>query len=110
MPVLKNRYKRGQRGFGRNQNASAPQAAVVVTSTGTTNMTLTFSLPVVVSGNIATTVATRTLVSQTQVSPTVITQVWSGNVTALAYTFPSQPANVRTQLGGTVSGTSGTFP
>ena len=102
-------HRQNRRKLGRGQSPTAAGCTVAVTSTGTTNVTLTFSRPVVVTGNIPTTVATRTLVSQTVVSGTVVTQVWSGNVTTLAYTVPSNPANVMTYQGGAVAGTTGTF-
>lgn len=103
-------HRASRRHLSHGQQAVASGAAVVVSSTGTTNVTLTFSQPVVVSGTINNTVATRTLVSQTIVSPTVVTQVWSGTVSTLAYTVPAGAANVSTYQGGPVLGTTGTFP
>jgi hypothetical protein len=103
-------HRKNRRKLGRGQFATATGVAVVVTSTGTTNMTMTFARPVVVTGTIPSTVAGKTLVSQTVVSGTVVTQVWSGNVTGLAYTVPAGAANVLTQQGGPTTGTSGTFP
>jgi hypothetical protein len=103
-------HRRSRRTFPRNQAVTAASVTAAVTSSGTTNMTLTFSAPVVVTGNIATTVATRTLVSQTVVSATVVTQVWSGNVTTLAWTVPANDPNVATYQGGRLAGNAGTFP
>jgi hypothetical protein len=103
-------HRVSRRKLGRGQYPASNGITVVVTSSGTTNMTLTFSRPVVVTGTIPSTVATRTLVSQTVVSPTVVTQVWSGNVTALAYTVPSNAANVSSYQGGALVGAAGTFP
>jgi hypothetical protein len=103
-------HRRNRRQIGRNQSTAVAGVAVAVTSTGTTNVTLTFARPVVVTGNIGTTVATKTLSSQTIVSPTVVTQVWSGNVATLAYTLPAGDPNVRTQQGGMTLGAAGTFP
>lgn len=105
-----NLTSKNRRSLGKNRTAATPPAVPTVTSTGTTNFTITFSKPVVVKGTIATTVATKTLVSQTQTSPTVVSQVWSGNVTGLAYTVPANDPNVRTVLGGFNAGTAGTFP
>lgn len=102
-------HRPARRRLGRGQYPAAMGVGVVVTSTGTTNMTLTFARPVVVTGTIPSTVATRTLVSQTVVSPTVVTQVWSGNVTGLAYTVPSNATNVASFQGGPVIGASGAF-
>jgi hypothetical protein len=105
-----NVHRRNRRKLGRGQSNAGNDAAVTITSTGTTNATLTFSQPVVVRGNLSNTVASRTLVSQTQTSPTVVTQVWSGNVTGLAYNVPAGMPNVSTVRGGQNSGSSGTFP
>lgn len=105
-----NVHRRNRRKLGRGQFPNVPGVTTTVTSTGTTNATLTFSRPVVVSGPVGNTVATRTLVSQTVVSPTVVTQVWSGNVATLAYTVPANPATVRAMNGGSLAGASGTFP
>jgi len=104
------KHRRNRRTLGRGQSSPSMDATVAITSTGTTNLTMTFSQPVVVRGNIGTTVATRTLVSQTVVSPTIVTQVWSGNVTGLAYTLPANDPNVSSRMGGQVSGIAGTFP
>jgi hypothetical protein len=95
--------------MGRHQFPTNLNITVVASSTGTTNVTLTFSRPVVVTGNIGVTVATLTLVSQTVVSPTVVTQVWSGNVTTHAYAVPSNDPHVSSYQGGALVGTSGTF-
>lgn len=103
-------HRKNRRKLGRGQFATATGVGCTITSSGTTNLTMTFARPVVVTGTIPTTVATKTLVSQTVVSPTVVTQVWSGNVTGLAYTLPAGAANVATYQGGPTLGTSGTFP
>lgn len=103
-------HRVNRRKLGRGQFPTSQGVAVAVTSTGTTNVTLTFARPVVVTGTIPSTVATLTLVSQTVVSPTVVTQVWSGNVATHAYTVPAGAANVATYQGGQTLGASGTFP
>lgn len=105
-----NVHRRNRRKLGRNQYPAVPGVNVAVTSSGTTNVTLTFTRPVVVSGNVGNTVATRTLVSQTIVSPTLVTQVWSGNVAGLAWTVPAASPTVRGVNGGLLAGASGTFP
>lgn len=103
-------HRRNRRKLSRTSNATAANANVAVTSTGTTNATLTFDRPVVVTGTIGMTVATLTLVSQAVVSPTVVTQVWSGNVATHAYAVPAGDPNVATYQGGRINGKSGTFP
>ena len=103
-------HRGNRRKLGRGQYPAATGVGVTVTSTGTTNVTLTFARPVVVTGTIPMTVATRTFVSQTSVSNTVVTQVWSAAVTGLAYAVPANAANVLTNQGGPVTGATGTFP
>jgi predicted DNA repair protein MutK len=105
-----NVHRRNRRKLGRAQQPAVPPVVATVSSTGTTNMRLTFDRPVVVTGNIGTTVATRTLVSQTVTSPTQVNQVWSGNVATLAYTVPAADPNVTGSQGGKLAGASGTFP
>lgn len=102
-------HRVSRRKLGRGQYPSSLGTTAVLSSTGTTNLTITFARPVVVTGTIPTTVATRTLVSQTVVSPTVVTQVWSGTVATFLATLPPNPANVTTQQGGGVAGTSTQF-
>jgi len=102
--------RRSRRVMPRGQGAGIPVGATaVLTSTGTTNVTITFSQPVVVTGTLGMTVATLTLVSQTVVSPTVVTQVWNGNVATHLGTLPANDPNVATYQGGKVAGTSVTF-
>jgi hypothetical protein len=103
-------HRPSRRKLGKGQYPASVSVGVTVTSSGTTNVTLTFSQPVVVRGTIGVTVAGKTLVSQTIVSPTEVTQVWSGNVTGLAYTVPSADPHVSGQLGGQLVGSAGTFP
>lgn len=105
-----NVHRRSRRTLGRGQTPPTATVGVVASSTGTTNVTLTFARPVVVRGNLSNTVATRTLVSQTMTAPNVVTQVWSGNVAALAYTVPYGMPNLSGQQGGTNAGAAGTFP
>lgn len=104
------KHSRSRRVLTQGQNPPAPTIGVTVTSTGTTNFTMTFNQPVVISGTIQSTVATRTLVSQTVVSATVVTQVWSGNVATLDYSVPTNDPAVRSASGGRLLGVAGTFP
>lgn len=103
-------HRFNRRRLGRGQFPTATGVAATVTSTGTTNATITFARPVVVTGNIPMTIATLTLLSQVQTSPTVVTQVWSGNVTTLAYAVPAADSHVSTYQGGQLVGAAGTFP
>lgn len=98
-----------RRKLGRGQVTAAAYVSLVVTGSGST-VTLTFSRPIVVTGPIVGTVATRTFVSQVITSPTVVTQTWSSAVTGLAYAFSGPQANAASYQGGQVAGATGTFP
>jgi hypothetical protein len=101
------RVKRNK--LGRGQFPQSLGTTVTLTTTGSTNLTMTFARPVIVSGTIPVTSAGLTIVSQTIVSPTVVTQVWSASIAAATMVFPGNAANVTTQQGGGVAGTSITF-
>jgi hypothetical protein len=102
-------HRPSRRKLGRGQYPNTFQVPVTVTSTGTTNARLTFGSPVVVSGPIPLTVATVTRVSQTVVSPTIVDQVMSGNVSTHAYTLPANSAGVRSTQGAGNAAAAGTF-
>lgn len=104
-----NVHRSSRRKLGRNQQITGNGVTAVLSSTGTTNLTITFARPVVVTGTINTTVASLTLVSQTIVSPTIVTQVWSANVATHLATLPGGANNVATYQGGQAVGTSATF-
>lgn len=105
-----NVHRRNRRKLGRGQFPPAATVGVVQSSTGTTNVTLTFSRPVVVRGNLTNTVATRTLSSQTQTGPNTVSQTWSGNVTTLVGTVPANMPNLGGVTGGSNAGNVITFP
>lgn len=110
MAVLRqNVHRRSRRLLTRGQSPRQPVASVAVTSTGTTNATLTYNTPIIANGNLSNTITGLTLVSQVQTSPTVVTQTWSGNVTAKAYVVPSNDPAVSTYQGGGAAGAAGTF-
>ena len=102
-------HRVSRRKLGRGQYPPSLGTTVVLTTTGTTNLTMTFARPVVVTGIIPVTSTGLTIVSQTVVSPTVVTQVWSASIAAATMVFPSNAANVTTQQGGGVAGTTVTF-
>lgn len=102
-------HRPSRRKLGRWQYPTNSGTTVAVTSTGTTNVTLTFAQPVVVTGDIGVTVAGLTLVSQTIISPTVVTQTWSANVATHAFAVPANDPHVSTYQGGGVAGATGTF-
>lgn len=101
--------RKNRRRSPRNQTPFAIHVATAVTGTGST-VTLTFASPINVAGTIPMTVGGTTLVTQTVVSPTVVTQLRSGAITGLAWNLPSPITNVSTYEGGVVVGGSGTFP
>lgn len=111
MPVLRtpNVHRRNRRRLGPGQISTSAVVFPVVTSTGTTNMRLTYSRPVVLRGNPTVTVATRTIVSSVLSAPNVVDVTMSGNVTGLAYTAAANDPNVSPVQGGAVIGAAGTF-
>lgn len=103
-------HRRDRRKLGRDQVPSTSGVTVIVTSTGTTNATLTYSRSVVRRGNPALSVATRTIVSSSLTSPNVISVVLSGNATGLVYSVAANDPNVSPTNGGVTAGAAGTFP
>lgn len=104
-------HRTSRRKLGRGQYPPSPPASIVtttVTSTGTTNVTLTFSAAVVPPTAPPITVTGLTLSTQVIVSPTQITYVASSNVAGLAYNLPTG-AILPASGGGTVAGAAGTF-
>lgn len=109
MPYPANKVHRRNR--RRLQAGQGPFPAVItttITGSGST-ATLTFSSPVNVNGTIQFTVATLTRVTQTVVSPTVVTILMSGALTSHAYNLPSGDPALSSYEGGLVAGGSGTF-
>lgn len=104
------KHRRSRRKLGPNQVSPVQSVAPIVTTTGTTNATITYARGVVVKAAPALSVATRTVVSYTQPSANVVMLVMSGNVTGLAYSLPSNDPNVTPDQGGQTGSTSGTFP
>lgn len=101
-------HRVNRRKLGRGQFPTAVGVAVSVTGASAT-ATLTFARPVVVSGPIPLNVASLTATTQTVVSPTVVTILFSGTLATHTWTLPAGAANVMTQQGGPVLGASGTF-
>jgi hypothetical protein len=103
-----NVHRRSRRKLGRAQHQ---QSASVTTTAATTtpNVTLTFSDRVIVSGPLAITVGSLTILSQQQLSPTTYEFVMSGTTTTATYNFPGFQQNIATFQGGGVAGVSGTF-
>jgi hypothetical protein len=101
-------HRRSRRKLGRGQHQQSPVATTTAATT-TPNVTLTFSVPVIVSGPLEFTISGQTVVSQSQTSPTTYVFVMSGTTTSAAYSFPGDQPNIATFQGGQVAGVSGTF-
>lgn len=102
-------HRTNRRKLGRGQYPVPAGFTFTVTDSGSV-ATLTSSVPLVVSGIIPLTVAGGpTFVSQTIVSPYVVTQTFSAALTTHTWTIPANAANVATQMGGKTVGQSGTF-
>ena len=95
--------------LGKGQHVPQPPATVAMTSAANT-ATLTFSVPVVVSGPIPVAVGGGlTIVSQTFVSSTVVQQLYSGPLAGLSWSIAGAIPQVATFQGGTLAPASGTF-
>lgn len=100
---------RNRRKLGRDQSPTSTGASVVVSSTGTTNVTLTYSKPVVVRGIPAITITGLTTSTLAHPSPNVVTLVASGTVATHPYSVAANDPNVSPSTGGGTAGASGTF-
>lgn len=102
-------HRPNRRKLGKGQYPPISPVSCTITATGSV-ATLTFPVPVVVSGTIPLTVAGGpTFVSQAIVSPYVVTQTFSAALTTHTYSLPANAANVRSQQGGVTVGETGTF-
>lgn len=102
-------HRVNRRKLGRGQYPTTNGISVVVTDSGST-ATLTFSRPVVVTGIIPANVSGGlTVTTQTIVSPTVVTQLYSAALTTHTYSIPAGAANVSSYQGGQLIGAAGTF-
>lgn len=112
MPVLRANivHRRSRRRLSPGQVPGAQFVTVVVTSTGTTNATLTYSRSVVLRGIPTMTIAGLTLVSAALTAPNVVSIVASGTVATKAYSVAGNDPNVSPVQGGTTAGAAGTFP
>lgn len=97
-----------RRKLGRGQSTQHPAALVTITDS-TDVATMTFNVPVIVSGRINLVVTGRTFVSQLQTSPTVVTQTYSSALSGAAYLLSANDPNVKTFQGGGNAPASGTF-
>lgn len=103
------KHRASRRKLGRGQHVQLPPATAVITS-ATDTATITFNVPVVVNGTIPMNVSGGlTLTSQTVVSPTVVTQLYSGALATKTYSIPANAPEIATMQGGGFAGASGTF-
>lgn len=101
-------HRVSRRQLGRGQHVQFPPATVTA-SASTTTVTLTFSQPVIVNGNIPLNLGTViALVSQSQTSPTSVTQHYATSVSGVTWAINST-APVSTYQGGGLANASGTF-
>jgi transcriptional regulator of nitric oxide reductase len=101
-------HRTSRRQLGRGQ--TIPVAAVIATpSVATTTVTINFSVPVVVNGNLNLHTSVGTLVSQTVNSPTQITQVYSISVATASWSIAANDPAIRSFQGGGLAAASGTF-
>jgi hypothetical protein len=101
-------HRSSRRKLGRGQHTQLPVASVTAAAS-TTTVTLTFSVPVVVSGTIPLNLGTpETLVSQAQTSPTTVVQHYASSVVGSTWAILSS-APVATFQGGGLASASGTF-
>jgi hypothetical protein len=101
-------HRVGRRTLGRGQHVQVP--SVVITPTvGTTVITLTFGVPVVISGTIPLVSNTGTFVSQSVVSSTVVTQTWSTSQAAATVSLVANTPQIRSYQGGGNAAFSITF-
>jgi hypothetical protein len=97
-------HRPSRRKLGRGQHTQVPAAVITPTFTSTV-VTLTFNVPVVVSGTVPVTcTGGNTFVSQSVVSSTVVTQTWaSAFTTSMNVAMAANPSQVATVQGGGVA-------
>lgn len=102
-------HRVNRRKLGRGQFPTPAAVTPVITSAASV-ATITFPVPVVVSGVIPlAVVGGPTFVSQTIVSSTVVTQTFSAALSTHTYSLPANAANVKTAQGGGTAAVAGTF-
>ena len=101
-------HRTSRRHLSRGDYPVAQPVTVTVTGAGA-DAILDFDRPVVVTGNVALSVATLAFASQVINSPTQVTVTMSGAVATHAFTYAAGDPNVATYQGGQTYGASGTF-
>ena len=102
-------HRVSRRRLGKGQMPTRPAASITPT-VSTVTVTLTFNVPVIVSGPIPlVTSAGGPIVSQTVVSPTVVNVVFTGSQAAATVSLIPNCGVISTYQGGGNSGFSITF-
>ena len=94
--------------LGKGQHVQLPPVTIAATAS-TTTITLTFSVPVIVSGNIPLASSAGTFVSQTTVSPSEVRQVWSTSQAGATWSIAGGTPEIATFQGGGNAPAGGTF-
>jgi hypothetical protein len=102
-------HRTSRRKLGRGQYPPSLGTTVTLTNPSANVVDLTFARPVVVTGIIPTQTSAGVLVNQQVSSGTLVIQTYNVSQAAATIVFPPNAANVTTQQGGGVAGTSITF-
>lgn len=102
-------HRVSRRKLGRGQYPSSTGTTVTLTNPSANVVDLIFARPVVVTGIIPVQTSAGVLVNQQVSSGTLVIQTYNVSQAAATVTFPPAAANVLTQQGGPVNGTSITF-
>jgi hypothetical protein len=95
--------------LGRGQHTQVNPATVTMTD-ATSVATMTFNVPVVITGTPNLNVSGGlTFVSQVQTSPTVLAITYSGALTTKTWSLAANDPAIHTYQGGGVAAASGTF-
>jgi len=104
-----NVHRRSRRKLGRAQYPQLEAATMAPVDT-VAEVVITFSVPVIVSGDIDLQLDPPVpLLTQVVTSPTVVTQTYGATVTGSDWVFAGGTGNVRTREGGAVAPAAGSF-
>jgi hypothetical protein len=102
-------HRVSRRKLGRGQHVQLPPV-MITGAAATTTVTLTFSTPVVVSGNIPLTLsAGGPLLSQSQTSPTTVVQHYTSSAAGATWSIAAGLPMISTFQGGSNAAAGGTF-
>ena len=102
-------HRSSRRKLGRGQHVQAPPVTATPVATVAV-VVVTFSVPVVVSGNLNLNLsAPDALLSQVVNSPTQLTQTYTATVVGKSWTISPSDPSIKTFQGGALAPASGTF-